>query len=163
MTQEYFRTHARVFDDPTKKDRRDVPPTMHRHRCTTPIGMPELLVRTSLPDFLEPHRVEDLDDLPRAQDRDLAHTLRSDGLDPHEFRLKPWLSVLQEHRDHLTKIAVQLVERCPLRMSTRESGHIAYEQTGIHVSFDDRRIRPHLVSLSRRASTPRFNNPPTPS
>ncbi len=69
------------------------------------IRMPELLMRTALPNLDKPELPEKRDDFARFQDWRLAHALRHvDGLcsDEHTGELR--IAVLQEHFDHFPEI-----------------------------------------------------------
>ena len=53
MRVEVLRAHARILDDATQQNRGYVLAGMHGYRCPATIGMSELLVRPSVPNFDE--------------------------------------------------------------------------------------------------------------
>lgn len=54
-----------------------------------------------------------------------------------EFRFKLWFTVLEEHCHDFTKICIQLVERCRLRVSSRKTWNVSDEQAGNGIAFHD--------------------------
>ena len=78
---------------------------MKRHRCPAAIGVPELSVRTSLPDFCKPQLPEKRHDLARLENRRLRHGLRYfDGLSADELALESGIAFLQQHLDDFLEV-----------------------------------------------------------
>jgi hypothetical protein len=74
-------------------------------------------------------------------------TLRySDGLDPDELGLEVRLAILKEHRNHLLKIRLELVERISLRVGTRKARHVSDQETSVRVPLHHRSEVPHRSS-----------------
>src|SRR5688500_12198969 len=59
-----------------------------------------------------------------------------DGLGSDELRLEWWFPVLEEHRDHLAEVGVQLVEAVPLGVRPRKPGDIPHEYARLRVALD---------------------------
>src|SRR5215207_139685 len=59
-----------------------------------------------------------------------------DGLCPDELRLERRLPVLQEHRDYLAEVAVQLVEAVPLAVRPGEPRDVPHEYARLRVTLD---------------------------
>lgn len=61
--KEFLSRHSNIGGNLTQKGWGDVSPLMHGNRCPTPIGMSELFMRTSLPNFHESQSLQDHDHL----------------------------------------------------------------------------------------------------
>ena len=126
---------------------------MERNRCSPTIGVVKLFVRPALPNLDEAETVKQADDLLRRKNRHAAHISRRyrNELRADELTFEHRLAVFEQHLDHFAHVAVKLVERFALRMRTREAGHVANEQAGFGVAFDDEGIVAHerssLMSL----------------
>jgi len=69
MPEKLLRSRANVFDDLAEQEGRDVASAMYWNSRAATVWMSELLVGTSLPDFLETHLLKDRNYLSRTQDR----------------------------------------------------------------------------------------------
>ncbi len=120
---------------------------MKRHCRYTSIGMPELLVRSTMPDLAESLLLKKPDHLPRLQNGHVAHFLVDHyELSAHKFGLKTRLTVLQEESDDLLKILIELVETLGLRMRAGKAGHIADIKFGVRAFFDYGSVSSHHVA-----------------
>lgn len=70
---EFVGREANIFRDLSNEHWRDVAAAMVWHGCATSIGMPELFMRSPLPDFDEAQGGQDGDHLARAQRRYASH------------------------------------------------------------------------------------------
>jgi len=93
----------------------------------------------------ESEALENPGDLPRLQDRYVAHLGDLNGLRTDELPLQLWLAVLKEHGDDLFEVLSQLVDAGALRVGARPPWDISNEQTCVRVAFDDRSEGPHGV------------------
>lgn len=111
---------------------------MKRNGRAAAVGMPELLMRTALPDLDKPELPEKRDDFARFQNWRLAHRLRHfDGLCADEHAVESRIACLEEHFEHFLKIGPQFVKRLALAVRTGKTWHPPHVQTGVRVSFDD--------------------------
>lgn len=69
VPEELFDLDVDVLEDLAEKRRRDVSPLVHRYRRAASIRMPELHVRSALPDLFETEAPQGRDHLPRLQGR----------------------------------------------------------------------------------------------
>ena len=138
-----------VFGDLPEKNRRNVAAGVERNRCTATRAITKLFVRTTLPHFGKSQFAQDRYDFRRLENRDVTHS-SGDGnvLHPDELRFENWLAVLEQHRNDLTKVCVQLIQRGALRMRPGKPGNKSHEQTGIWISLDYRRIGFHKEAPS---------------
>ena len=125
-----------VPDDLAKQDGRDISAAVDRDGCAATVRMRELLVRAALPGLGEAERHQNRDHLTRLEDREARH-LRRDRLDPYEFGFQLGFAVLEEHRHYLSKVLGQLRTGLSLRVGTGETGHMADEEAGLSVFFND--------------------------
>jgi hypothetical protein len=66
-------SHTCVFDNLAEQEGGDVASAMNRHSRPATIRMLELFVGASLPDFFEPHSLQDRDHCSRTQNGKSAH------------------------------------------------------------------------------------------
>lgn len=124
---------------------------MERNGGRTSVGVAILPVGSALSNLDEPEALQNPGDLPRLQDRYVAHLRDLDGLRADEFSLQLWLAVLEKHGDDLLEVLSQLVDAGALRVRARPPWDIAHEQTRVWVPFDDRSEGPHEVQGSARS------------
>jgi hypothetical protein len=81
-------------------------------------------VRAALADLTEPEPEKNRHDLRRLENRDIAHE-SSDGdvVNSDELGLEPRFTIFEKHTDDFLKIAIEFVERFPLRVSTWKARH----------------------------------------
>ena len=78
MLEELAHGEADIPGDPAQENRRDVTARMKGDRGGPPVRVPELLVGALLTYLVESEPLQDRGDLPRFQNRDVAHVrLRS--------------------------------------------------------------------------------------
>jgi hypothetical protein len=117
---------------------------VHAYGGDTSIRVPELLVGSALPNFGKSEPFQTRDYLARFENRNRAHCLRDkDCLRTYEFRFQRGFAILKQHRDHLAKIGVQLIESLALTMSPSKSGDKAYKETGFRITLDNSRVGCH--------------------
>ena len=116
---------------------------MEGNRGRSTIGMTKLFVRAALTYLDETKRGEDRDDLAGLKNRNARHSIDDDGLGADELGLELRFAVLKQHRDHLTQICVQFIERCALAVRARESRHVAHVELCIGAVFDHGSIGRH--------------------
>jgi len=73
MAQHFVHSETDVSRDLPKKNRRDIAAFVEGHGGCAPVWMPELLVRASLPRFLETKGAQHGNDFGRFQDRRPRH------------------------------------------------------------------------------------------
>lgn len=135
---------------------------MNRNGRGAAIGVTELLVRTTLPDFGETEARKDGDDLTRLEDRNTGH-LNDYGVGPDELGLQLRLAILEQHGDHFAEIRVQLIERCALAMRAGETRYIPDVKIGFRAMLDDSGIGmhgSHSSATARRRSRHGGCSPP---
>ena len=121
---------------------------MKRYCGDAAVSVPKLLMRSSLPYFDEAEGFEDPNDLPRLQSREARHVLGNrDRLDADELGFQAGFAVLEEHRNDLLEIGLELVERFRLTMGAREAGDIADQEAGVGIALDNCCVVPHLSLL----------------
>lgn len=114
---------------------------MHRHGGHTPIGVAELFVRASLPDFNEAQPYKPSYDFPRLEDGNRAHT---DGLADanrcrtHKLSFASGVAIFQQHGDHFLQIRPKLLLRGALAVRPRESRNVADKKPCVRVAFYNR-------------------------
>jgi hypothetical protein len=102
------------------------------------------LGRPALADFGEAERDKNGDDLARFENGDVPHRLRnSHVLDTDELGLQVGFSIFEKHGDDFLKVAVKLVERCPLSVGAGEPRDKPDKQPGLGAAFDDGGIGSH--------------------
>src|SRR5215212_4095432 len=72
--------------------------------------------------------------------RTLAMSIDSDHLSSDEFAFQGRLAVLEQHRDHLAKVALQFFHGRALRVRAGKPGNVADEQASVGVALDDRGV-----------------------
>ena len=129
MPQEVLYRDSDVTTDQAQKAGGDVATGVERYRCRPAIGVSELFVGSLLTRFAEAQVLEDTDDIPRLEDRNVAHLgdPDSDRLNPDEFRLQGRFTILEEEFDDFFEVLLELVERLGLRMRPGEARNVAYE------------------------------------
>ena len=60
-----------------------------------------------------------------------------------KFYFKHRFSIFQEHFHHFAKVRIELVQRDGLGVGSRESGNVTHVETGLRISFDNRRVFSH--------------------
>lgn len=121
---------------------------MKRHGRAAAIWMPELLVRTALPQLDKAELPEKRHNFARFKNWRLAHELRHfDGLCADEHAVESRIALLEEHFDHFLEIGTQFVERLALAVRAGKTWHPPHVQTGVRVSFDDGSKMSHDVAL----------------
>lgn len=66
-------------------------------------------------------------------------------LSSNELRFHLRLAILQEHRDDLLQVRVELVKRGSLAVGAREPGNVPDVQSGVRAVLNDRSERPHIA------------------
>jgi hypothetical protein len=117
---------------------------MERHGSATAVGMAELPVGTTLPDFREAVRLQEGDDFSRFQNWNVAHSqatwiVRTST--NSDSRFGP--PVLQKHLDDLSEVVLKFIDVCSLRMGTWPTGHVTHQQPSVRVSLNYELERPH--------------------
>jgi hypothetical protein len=126
VVEQVIDSQANVLGDLAEQDGRNIPSPMERHRGASAGSVTKLLVRAALPDLREPELAENRDDLCWREHWDAAHSLCNGNiLNSDELRLEPRLSVLEQHGDDLSKIAIEIVQRLALGMRTRKPRDIS--------------------------------------
>ena len=144
MLKQLFQRHANIFGDLAKQDRRDIAAGMHWDGRRAAVGMAKLLVGAALAYFHETTPREKRDYLARFKDRNPGH-LNDYGVGSDKFGLQLWLTILEQHRYHLAEIRMQLVERCPLAVRTREAGNVPDIQVRFRAVLDDSGVATHVA------------------
>src|ERR1700754_3120861 len=89
-----------IRGDLAKQDGRNIAACVKRYRCSAPVVMAELFVRSTLANVAKSKHQQQPNDLLRLQDRRIAHTLsHGDLLDADEFAFQLRLAVFEQHRD----------------------------------------------------------------
>ena len=107
------------------------------------IGMPELLVRTTLADLSKAEVLQDGHHLARLEDWWLRHWSGDDSLNADEFGFELRFAILEKESDDFLQVAVELVKRLRLAVGAREARDISDVQTGVGIAFDDCGISLH--------------------
>lgn len=111
------------------------------------IGMSELLVRATLPGFGEAEPFEDLNDLARLENGERAQGLPDkDRVSANEVGLEVRFPILKKQLDHLSEVAVQLVEALGLGVRTRPARNMADIQAGLGIPLDDGGEAAHMLA-----------------
>lgn len=135
---------ADVLGNLAQQDRRNVAPSVERHRGAASLAIPELFVRATLADFDKAQPNQQGDNLLGFEYRRLAHASGNGHvLYADELRFHHRLAVFQQHGDDFAQIVVDLIQRFALRMGTGKSWHETSEQAGLRTTFDHRRINSH--------------------
>jgi hypothetical protein len=101
-------------------------------------------MRATLSHLDEPQAEEDRNDDARSEWWDAPHrsghvqSLRAD-----ECGFQRRLTVLTEHLDDLEQILAKLIQRRALRVRAGPPRHVADEETGVLISFNDRSVGSH--------------------
>ena len=112
---------------------------MKRHRRPATIGVPELSVRASLPDFRKPQLPKKRRDFAWLENRRLRQGLcHFDCLSADELALESGVAVLKEHLDYFLEVRPKLVECVTLAVRTRKPRYPPHVHTGVGVSLDAR-------------------------
>ena len=144
-----------IFRDLVQQRWCDITSAMERDRRLAAVLVSVLAMRPSLSYESEAEALEARGDLGRLENQHHgtpsadAHALSPDKL-PGQLRL----TVLEQHRDHLTQVRVQLVERRALRVRPGEAGHVAHVQSSVGIRFDDRDV--FAPAARSRRTTPRL-------
>lgn len=109
---------------------------MEGNRRRAPIGVPELLVGTTLPHFHKAQCPEDGDYLARLEHGNGQGSIHLQRLECHQLGLKSRLAVLEEHADYFAHICAQFFERFALGVGPRPPGDTAHKQAGIRTALD---------------------------
>lgn len=118
------------------------------------------LVRPALSNLHEAESQQDGHDLPQFQNRDVAHSSHSHGLRPDELGLEDWLTVLQQHRDHLFEVPAELILRRALRVRALPPRDVANVKPRVLVALDDSGKRAHGENIARVSERRRRLDPP---
>ncbi|MDE0303571.1 MAG: hypothetical protein OXI87_01615 [Albidovulum sp.] len=116
--------------------------------------MAELLVRASLPGFLETEGGENGNDFTRLENGAGGHWLSSyeNDLRADRLGLRRRSTVVQEHWDDFPEIAIELVERLALAVRSGKARNMADIQTGVPAALDNGgesvHRRPRLVFMT---------------
>ncbi len=92
-----------------------------RGRLAT-IGVPEPLVRTSLPHLGEPQRRQDRDNLMGLEDGDGHGSAHLDRLYAHELRLQHGFAIFEQHGDDFAHILAQFIQLSPWEWAPGKPG-----------------------------------------
>lgn len=100
--------------------------------------MPELFVRSTLPDLHKPEFAKDGNHLTRLENRQFRHfSAHSDELGTDELRLHGRLPIFKEHLDDFSKVCVQFIERLALAVCSRKAGDKPDVEPGFGRALDD--------------------------
>ena len=114
--------------------------------------MAVLPVCTALPNQREPQALQDPLDFPRFEDGNVAHCSGDlDGLNPDELGLQTGLAILEQERDNLAEIALELVKAGALGVGPRPAWDIPNEDTGFRITLDDSGVGMHGREDTARA------------
>ena len=134
---ECFRCHFDIFENLSQKSWRNIASGVDRNSRESPVRMPELFVRTSLPHLDEAHLLNDANKFSCLENRELRQiSAHLDQLCADELPFKWRLTILQQHLDHFPKILVEFVERLSLRMRAGKTRNVADKVSGFGVAFD---------------------------
>lgn len=102
------------------------------------VRVAKLHVRAALSDACESEIHEECYNFARFEDRKSGHVLvHRDKLSADEFTFHEWFAIFEEHFEHFAKIAIELVQRCTLRMGARHAGDMSNVQPCIGVALND--------------------------
>ncbi len=91
-------------------------------------------------DLDEPESLKAGDHFARLEDGDGPHGVgglrHEDSLRSNELRLERRVPVLQEHRDYLAEVGMQLVEAVPLSVCPRKPGNVPDEDTRLWIALN---------------------------
>lgn len=90
-------------------------------------------------------------------------SIDGDHLRPDKLAFQGRLAVLQEHRNHLSKIALQFLHRGALGVRAGKTGNIADQQTGIGVAFNDCGVNSHRRTISHSGHLVAVHGPCRPA
>jgi hypothetical protein len=127
----------------SKQSGRDIPASVNWNCGLTTVRMFELLVRASLPNEHEAESLEEPNDLPGLEHREITHLCNPDLSCADELTLKGRFAVLQQHGDDLLQIILELLHRLGLCMSAGEPRYIPNERPRVRVPLNHRRIDVH--------------------
>jgi len=129
---------ADVLGNLAQEGGRDIAALVNRDCRDPPVGVTELLVGAPLPDLSKAESLKQANDFPRLEDWRLGQLSDCDRLNAHELRFKLRRPVLEEKRDDLSEVALELVERLRLAVSARKTGHVPDVQARVGVPLNDR-------------------------
>ena len=105
MVKELIRRQPNVLDDLSEDDRREVARPMVRHRCLSPVWMAKLPMRPALAHLDEAKPFKDTHGFPWFKNRQGSHSeLHHDSLRADKLGFHLWLSILQQHLNHLAEV-----------------------------------------------------------
>ena len=103
-------------------------------------------MRATLPDLSEPELEQNCYDFRRLKNRDIAHESNNgDVVNSDELGLKLRFTILQKHADNFPKIAIEFVERFPLRVSTGKARYKTDEQPRTWIALNYRSVGRHGI------------------
>jgi len=138
---------ADVSCDLAEQDGRNVSALVKGHGCTPARIVSILLMRATLPDLTEPELEQNCHNFRRLENRDIAHeSSNSDVVDSDELGLKVRFTILQKHANNFPKIAIEFVERFPLRVSTGKARDKTDEQPRTWIALNYRSVALHGIS-----------------
>jgi hypothetical protein len=128
---------ADVARDLPQECRGDVASSVERHRCSPPVGVSILTMRSTLTYLHESEPFKERHDLAWLEDRDRAgHSGNLDRLNTDELGLELRLAIFQEHLDDLLKVPPQLVQGLALAVRAGPAWDVADVQAGVGIPFD---------------------------
>ena len=136
LLQKILHRHADVFCDLAQQDGGEITSCVEWNSRAPAVGMPELLMRAALTNFLKPQPLQDRNNLAGLENRDAGHSHNFDGLNSDELRLQAGGAVLAQHLDHFLQIRVEFVEGGGLRMCAGKAGNIADIKSSIGATLN---------------------------
>ena len=139
MLEELIKREPDVFGDLTEQDWGDISTLMKWNRCAAACGIAELLVRSALADFGKTEFDENGNDFAGFEDGNVPHN-SSDGnvLHANKLGLQHGFTIFQKHCNNIVQVAVDLVQRFPLGMSTGKTGNKTNEQASLRAPLNYR-------------------------
>lgn len=139
LLEKFGNGKANVLCDLAWQRWRDVPSGMKRNRGRATGAVAKLLVRTTLSNLNKPQPGQDCHHLGRLENRNVTRASSNRNvLYPDELRLQNGFAVFREHRDDLTQVRAQFIERRALRVRTRKSRDEPDEEVSVRIAFDYR-------------------------
>ena len=126
---------------------------MERHCRAATVRVAVLPMRSALPHLLEPEPRQVGRDFTRLQNRNRGHSLRDPNrLKCYELRLEFRLTVLEEHLDDFTEVALKLVQGAALAMCAGPTGNCSNVKARVWVSLHDDAKASHISTPYQPAS-----------
>jgi len=150
--------HSDVFRDLTQEKRRYVAALVVGHSGLTSVVVLELAVRTFLSNKRKTEVPQDPHHLIGLENGDAASHARgsnSHRLGADKLRFQARFAVLKEHRNNLSQIILQFIERLTLRVGPGKTGHKTDEKPGFRTLFNNSGERMHrwIISFTRKVAT----------